>query len=134
MLGQNAQGSCDDFGVCSIGGNERLTRPTAEPTALVVCHEVQPGSEAAYEAWLQSVRQQCRQFEGHLGAEVIRPAHGTGTYTVVVRFDSIDHLNAWLNSAERKRAIEAIKPQLAKGDALSVQPGSTFGSRPQPAL
>jgi uncharacterized protein len=102
---------------------QRRPGTAIEPSALVVSHEVRLGSETAYEAWLQSVRCQCRQFDGHLGAEIIRPAPGTAVYTIVVRFDSMEHLGVWLNSPQRRSAIEAIEPHLAQGDSLSIRPG-----------
>jgi uncharacterized protein len=105
-----------------------------EPAALVVCHEVQVGAGPQYEEWLRSVRAQCRGFAGHLGAEVIRPAAGSCTYTVVVRFDSIDHLDAWLASPERKAAIDAIQPLLSGGDQRTIQAGFDHWFTPTAAL
>jgi uncharacterized protein len=99
------------------------TNRPPEPAALVVCHDVRLGAGLEYERWLKGVRTQCHRFVGHLGAEVIRPPAGSATYTVVVRFDSIDHLNAWLGSPERKAAIDAIEPLLALGDRITVQAG-----------
>ncbi|MBV8036384.1 antibiotic biosynthesis monooxygenase [Roseateles sp.] len=94
-----------------------------EPASLVVCHEVRPGSEDAYEQWLKGIRAQTLRFEGHRGADVLRPVPGTHAYTVVVRFDSIDHLNAWLSSPDRRRAIAEVEPLLLTPDRISVRQG-----------
>lgn len=116
--------SLQPHGATDTSAADRLdARTSSEPAALVVCHDVRPGSEAAYEEWLQSVRRQCRQFDGHLGAEIIRPAPGTAVYTIVVRFDSMEHLGVWLNSPQRRTAIQAIEPHLARGDSMSIRPG-----------
>ena len=90
---------------------------------LVVTHVVRDGMSQAYEAWLSQVREICSRFAGHLGADVIRPTTGNGAYNIVVRFDSIEHLEAWLASPEREEVIADVGPMLAGEDSVHVQSG-----------
>lgn len=94
-----------------------------EPAALVVSHEIRQGSEARYEAWLKTVRVQVAAYSGHLGAEIVRPVAGSRVYTIMIRFDSVEHLNVWLNSQDRKTAIAQIAADLERADAPAVRPG-----------
>lgn len=108
-------------------------RTAAEPAALVVCHEVRPESQAAYEAWLQAVRRQCRQFDRHLGAEIIRPSPGTAVYTIVVRFESMEHLGVCLNSLERRAQSRPSSRTLPRPTRCRYDLALIFGSHPRSA-
>jgi len=66
-----------------------------------VTRRVRPGHEALYEAFLEGIISAARRFPGHLGVEVFRPQSAAGEYRTVYRFDSEEHLRAWLDSEER---------------------------------
>ena len=103
------------------------------PATMVVSHEVFPDKHEKYEEFLKELRAQCRRSPGHLGAEVFRPYSGApNTYTVIVRFDTQDHLNDWLESAERKAAIDGIGDILV-GDFVDVRQGFDLWFTPTPA-
>jgi len=60
------------------------------------------GAEAQYEAWLKSITSAAQRFPGHRGVNIIRPPEGSGRYTIVLRFDTLEHLQAWLGSETRR--------------------------------
>ena len=71
----------------------------------------------ADQKWLDEIVPRSKTYPGHLGVMIIRPVPGaTSTFTVVIRFDTQDHLHAWMGSNERKRLIEKVKPYLADDD------------------
>jgi uncharacterized protein len=72
-----------------------------------VTRRVRPGHEAAYEEYLEGIISAARRFPGHLGVEVFRPSSAGGEYRIVYRFDSEEHLHAWLESAEHAAGSSA---------------------------
>ena len=67
-----------------------------------VTRRVKPGHEPFYESFLEGIIAAAARFPGHLGVEVFRPpSASTGEYRVVYRFDTREHLRAWLDSDER---------------------------------
>jgi antibiotic biosynthesis monooxygenase (ABM) superfamily enzyme len=92
----------------------------------VIRHEVRPGGEAAYEAWTQQVVPIAQTFPGHQGVAVIRPADGNRQYTVVLHFDTVEHLRNWLDSDTRRSLLQQIEPQLAMPGEVEIRPGLDF--------
>jgi antibiotic biosynthesis monooxygenase (ABM) superfamily enzyme len=59
---------------------------------LVITHMLLPGQAERYEQWLGKIMPVAAEFSGHLGANVIRPSEGQNLWTVIIRFDTIEHL------------------------------------------
>jgi uncharacterized protein len=88
---------------------------SAEGTVVTttVTRRVLPGHEAMYEAFLEGIIGAARQFPGHLGVEVFRPASAaSGEYRTVYRFDSPEHLQAWLDSDVHAAWLERAEPHV----------------------
>jgi uncharacterized protein len=99
----------------------------SEGATVVINHRVRPGREADYNAWLARVGPVSRAAPGHLDLHVIKPVAGlTTTYTIVIRFDTADHLRDWMTSSARSRFIEEAHPLLEEGDAYSIRTGLDF--------
>jgi antibiotic biosynthesis monooxygenase (ABM) superfamily enzyme len=92
----------------------------------VIRHEVRPGSEERYEGWIGKIVPVAKRFPGHAGVTVVRPPASSRTYTVVVRFDEIEHLQAWLGSDTRTQLLEEIEPHLSRADLPEIQTGLEF--------
>jgi antibiotic biosynthesis monooxygenase (ABM) superfamily enzyme len=76
----------------------------------------------------------CRAAPGHLDWHIIRPIPGlTSTYTVVIRFDTRAHLQAWIESSMRERLIEKVRPLLVSGDDFFISSGLDFWFTPDGA-
>lgn len=50
----------------------------------------------------------------------------TFVYTVILRFNTIANLKTWMESSERRRLIEKVKPILAKADSYYIKTGLDF--------
>lgn len=80
---------------------------TPDPSVTVlVTRTVLEGREADYEAWVNGVSEVASAFPGHRGVHVVRPRDGSRVYTLVFRFDSASHLDAWEASPERRAWVE----------------------------
>jgi uncharacterized protein len=88
--------------------------PDAEgAVTTTVTRRVKPGHEAAYEAFLEGIIAAASRFPGHIGVEVFRPDRPGGEYRTVYRFDSAEHLRAWLESPERAAWLERAERHAA---------------------
>lgn len=95
--------------------------------SVVISHQIIEGKQQEYENWLNEIGPLCRNATGHLDWQIIRPIPTlTSTYTVIIRFDSTEHLKEWMNSQERSRLIEKVVPLFNKGDNYSINSGLDF--------
>jgi uncharacterized protein len=100
----------------------------------VISHRVLDGQQAGYEDWLNEIGPICRSYAGHLDLQIVRPIAGlTTTYTVIIRFDTHRHLEAWMGSGDRKRLIDKARPLLAKDDDFFIRSGLDFWFTPEGA-
>jgi antibiotic biosynthesis monooxygenase (ABM) superfamily enzyme len=83
------------------------------PVTTTVTRRVKPGHEPLYEQFLEGIIAAASQFPGHRGAEVFRPqSAAAGEYRVVYRFDTAQHLQAWLDSPEHAAWLERAEPHV----------------------
>ena len=108
------------------------TEPDLAPysVASVIQHTIRPGAQEAYEAWLRKIVPVARTFEGHRGIEVIRPPDGTHTYTMVLRFDTLEHLQTWLHSDTRRTLLADAEQYFARDEWIDVKTGLEFWFSP----
>lgn len=97
---------------------------------LVIQHSVQPAATDKYELWLREIAQECRRFKGHLGVNIIRPHGASSPYTIVLRFDSHEHLRGWIESDTRERLIQDAHPLLLDAEELELQTGLEYWFTP----
>src|SRR4051812_15537483 len=94
---------------------------------VVITHDILDGKQEEYEKWLNDIGPVCRQAKGNIDWQIIRPIPSlTFAYTVIIRFDTIDNLKKWMNSAERRSLIERASPLFAQGDKYHIKSGLDF--------
>jgi len=95
--------------------------------SVVITHQIIDGKQNEYENWLNEIVPLCKNATGHIDWQIIRPISDlTSTYTVIIRFDSTDHLKDWMDSNDRHRLIEKVTPLLDKGDDYFIKSGLDF--------
>ncbi|MEL7509589.1 MAG: antibiotic biosynthesis monooxygenase [Cyanobacteria bacterium J06554_1] len=100
-----------------------MTNNSQHVTA-VITHRIRSGRETGYEEWIKGIAADARQFEGHLGVNILRPQLGEALdYVIVLQFDSSPHLDAWLNSDVRKGWIERVQPLIQEQESVQVLTG-----------
>jgi antibiotic biosynthesis monooxygenase (ABM) superfamily enzyme len=81
------------------------------PVTTTVTRRVKPGHEQDYEQFLDGIIAAATRFPGHLGVEVFRPLSAAARdYRIVYRFDSGEHLQAWLDSEEHAAWLRRAEP------------------------
>jgi antibiotic biosynthesis monooxygenase (ABM) superfamily enzyme len=101
-----------------FGERAQIGSPTSEGESSgshvteVILSKIKPGMEEAYRMWAARIQQAQAKADGYLGIYVQPPVAGERPHwTTLLRFDSTDHLDAWLNSdeyLELLREAEAI--------------------------
>ncbi len=101
---------------------------------VVITHRVRDGKQDKYDEWLDEIAPICRSSQGLLDWHIIRQIPGITTkYTIIIRFDTQEHLQNWMESPERKRLIEKVRPILVKDDDFFVSSGLDFWFTPEGA-
>jgi len=90
----------------------------------VITHRVRPGREMGYEEWLKEIAADSRNFEGYLGAHILRPELGvTADHVIVLQFDTCQHLEIWMQSDTRKIWVERVKPLIDEPESIKTLTG-----------
>jgi antibiotic biosynthesis monooxygenase (ABM) superfamily enzyme len=111
---------------------EQLRRRRSEMVTSVIEHTVKPGSQADYENWLKRIAAIAERFPGHLGISYVAPIAGSTTYTLVLRFDTLEHAQDWFQSAARKSLVAEIEPHLQTSESIDIETGLEFWFRTPP--
>ena len=108
-----------------------MTQPLPDIVTLVVRHCVRNVQLEQYEAWLRRTLQAAKQFEGHLGVDVMRAASADlANFTIVLRFNTTQRLQAWLDSVERQELINEALALLVDGDQTCISTANEFWFTP----
>lgn len=108
----------------------RVSQNEQSEVTSVIRHKVKDGHQGEYEKWLREIVRAAAKFPGHRGVNVIRPTPGGTSYAVVLHFNSIDNLRAWLDSPERRQLIAKILPNLVGDDAVEITTGLEYWFTP----
>ncbi|MFD7782772.1 antibiotic biosynthesis monooxygenase [Streptomyces nojiriensis] len=101
----------------------------AEVTAIIA-QKVLPGREREYETWQQDVNAAAAEYDGYLGVEVTPPTPLQPEWVVVYRYDSIPHLQAWINSSTRQGLLEVGDEYLDGPGTQQVVSGHASAQNP----
>ncbi|MGD8673250.1 MAG: antibiotic biosynthesis monooxygenase [Thiogranum sp.] len=100
-----------------MGTDAASVNPGDPGATAVITHRVREDRHSDYDRWVEEIGPLCRAWPGHLDWHIIRPIPGlTSTYTVVIRFDTRAHLQAWMESPVRERLIEKVRSLLGFPD------------------
>jgi antibiotic biosynthesis monooxygenase (ABM) superfamily enzyme len=85
---------------------DAATPPDASVSAVISTH-VTPGREQDFRAWQRRIAAAESAFPGFQGAKLEPPIPGIQEdWATISRFDSDEHLQAWLTSPQRQRLLE----------------------------
>jgi uncharacterized protein len=105
-----------------------------EMVTEIITVRVKPGKEEAYHAWVDRIRQMEATFPGYRGLQLQPPIPGLqDDWVSLLRFDSSEHLNAWLKSDARRAALREVEPFIDRSEqqvATAFSGWFTFGDAP----
>ena len=103
-----------------------------EGATVVISHHVLDDKRKEYEDWLNEIGPICRSSPGNIDWQIIRPIPTLSySFTVIVRFDTINNLKNWMESHDRKRLIAKIRPLLLMDDNYFIKSGLDFLFTPE---
>ncbi|MFI8976555.1 antibiotic biosynthesis monooxygenase [Nocardia asteroides] len=95
----------------------KTSPPRPAPATVVITQRLRAGREAEFRRWQAEVNDAAATFPGFLGAEVTPPGDAGAEWSVLYRFDDVEHLKHWLDSATRREL-------LARGTGFFEQPST----------
>jgi antibiotic biosynthesis monooxygenase (ABM) superfamily enzyme len=104
---------------------------TDNAATVIIGQKVRPGSELEYEAWQQDMNRESSKYPGFIGAEINPPTAVQPDWVVVYRFDSVAHVQAWINSATRQECLAGGRQYF---DGPGTQQVIGGGARPSDPL
>ncbi|WP_157355078.1 antibiotic biosynthesis monooxygenase [Methylotenera sp. 1P/1] len=111
-----------------------LDQNGAQGASVVITHRVLAGKQPEYEAWLNEIGPVCKASEGLLDLHVVRPISGiTDTYTIIIRYDTEQHLKQWMTSDARKQLIAKTENMRVGSDDFYIRSGLDFWFAPEGA-
>jgi hypothetical protein len=94
------------------------------PVSAVIATRLKPGSEAAYRAWEQKIAAAQSKAKGFQGYRFEAPIPGVQeSWLAIVRFDSEENLQAWMNSPVRLNLLKEAEPFTEEFHARIVRTG-----------
>ena len=80
-------------------------------STVFITHRVREGGQADYETWANKIAPLSKASPGLLDRHIVPPIpRVSDSYTVVLRFDTQEHLQQWMQSPTRSRLIEKVQP------------------------
>ena len=67
--------------------------------------QVAPENEKAFREWIAKIHCAEAKFPGFRGAYVQSPSPGSINWITLLQFDTLEHLDCWLNSPEREKVL-----------------------------
>ena len=100
-----------DEGTTNVIEGSSTERSPQDMVTEIITVSVKPGKEEAYHAWVDRIRQMEAKFPGYQGLQLQPPIPGLqDDWVSLLRFDTSEHLNAWLESDARRAALREVEP------------------------
>jgi antibiotic biosynthesis monooxygenase (ABM) superfamily enzyme len=115
--------------------HEEITRDgTTGSVSTAIITRVHPGMEERYRQWEAKIQSAQAKFAGYRGSYCQPPsANGQNIWLTLLRFDTPESLNGWLESSERKALLAEVE-ELVKDKQYHTTTGSFPGWFPINAL
>src|SRR4051794_37495807 len=123
-----------DEGMTNVIEGSSTERSPQDMVTEIITVSVKPGMEEAYRDWVDRIRQVEARFPGYQGLELQPPIPGLqDNWVSLLRFDTAEHLNAWLESDARRTALREVEPFIDKREqqvATAFSGWFTFSDAP----
>ena len=123
-----------DAGTTNVIQGSNMELSPQDMVTEIITVSVKPGMEEAYQDWVDRIRQVEARFPGYQGLQLQAPIPGLqDDWVSLLRFDTTEHLNAWLESDARRDALQEVAPFIDKREqqvATAFSGWFTFGDAP----
>lgn len=103
-----AEGAALAFGgiIMQLAGQAAIEYYVQHSATEVIITQIKAGNEEAYRAFADRIQKVQETFPGYLGSFVQPPHQKETGWTTVIRFDSAEHLDFWLDSDARAALLK----------------------------
>jgi antibiotic biosynthesis monooxygenase (ABM) superfamily enzyme len=106
-------------------------KPTDTAATVIIGQKILPGHEQEFESWQQGMNREASKYPGFIAAEINPPTAVQADWVVIYRFDSVAHVQAWINSSTRQTLLDQGAPYF---DGPGTQQVIGGGARPTDPL
>jgi antibiotic biosynthesis monooxygenase (ABM) superfamily enzyme len=100
---------------------------TNNAATVIIGQKVRPGAERAFAVWQDDMNAAAARYPGFIAAETAQPTDVQPDWVVVYRFDSVAHVQAWINSSTRQEHLDKGREYF---DGPATQQVITGGAAP----
>jgi antibiotic biosynthesis monooxygenase (ABM) superfamily enzyme len=100
-----------------------MTRHFNSPVLTIFSRRVRHGHEADYEAWTRGINAALAQFDGSLGATVLRTGPHRREFHTLLQFETPEHLKAWLDSPVRAEWLKKLEGIIIESEEVNSLTG-----------
>jgi hypothetical protein len=96
----------------TLGETARLDRagePPGPNVTEVIFSKIKPGMDATYREWAVRIQAAQAKYAGYRGMYLQPPSEKDGPWTSIIRFDTEEHLEAWMAAPERAELLSESK-------------------------
>src|SRR5262249_53707899 len=86
----------------------------------VIFSRLKPGMEDRYRKWAARIQQAQARYEGYRGMYIQAPASGGSHWITMLRFDTAEHLRAWLAAPERAAMLEEARAYIESEELVRL--------------
>jgi uncharacterized protein len=101
------------------------------PVTIIVTRKAKKGRIREFEEWMDGISHEAMKFEGHMGANIIRPSDPSNPeYVIIFRFSTYENLRKWEKSEIRREWLEKSRGVTEGEPKAEVQTGLEFWFTP----
>jgi uncharacterized protein len=100
----------------------------SSPAVLIASPRIRPGGEDAFAAWKGRHDAAVAAFPGFVSSDIMPPNEDGDTWTILLNFDSREHLADWLHSDGRARVMAELAPLMIGGDLGEMMQADSPGA------
>ncbi|MBV9875316.1 MAG: antibiotic biosynthesis monooxygenase [Verrucomicrobia bacterium] len=96
----------------NLGETARPDRADVSPAlnvTEVIFSKIKPGMDATYREWAVRIQAAQAKYAGYRGMYLQPPSEKDGLWTTIIRFDTAEHLEAWMDAPERSELLAESK-------------------------
>jgi uncharacterized protein len=80
--------------------------PPGSNVTEVILSKIKPGMDDTYREWAVRIQAAQAKYPGYRGMYLQPPADKDGLWTTIIRYDTTEHLEAWMEAPEREELLK----------------------------
>ena len=99
----------EDGSLGEVAQPDRPGEPPGANVTEVIISKIKPGMDDTYREWAVRIQAAQAKYPGYSGMYLQPPAEKEGLWTTIMRFDTAEHLETWMEAPERAELLAESK-------------------------